>query len=863
MARFDMAFLDRFPPVRGLPPTHTLIAGGSMYVHDDDRDDFEARYLALLRRAQAKGAFPCFTERPSPCWFPVIADVDVKVREGTAAVSNASDDAVGAAVAHAFARAIREVSGLAALECHLMRRSGPREGKYGAHAIFPGALFCRSGQRLIVEIAKAELDAAFEAGDFEAAGVTALVVDECYARNTNWQMYGSTKPALAGDPYLATATHAFAFGTDPEGDEEEVTEAVTVTPIAPEDVRDWPRWVALTRVRSLGNDGPAPLLPAFEAEARRREEAAAVAEATRNRDSAAAAERAAAEARPGDDPRQFDFLRRVLDCLSVERATAYDTWRNVGMMLRDFGPAFEPLWHTFSARAPNYDAEACDRAWASFDRRRCANPLTFKTLCYYAKQDSPDQLRCVMADRARSRDGLSLHATAQRLYEHERNRPCLIANAVTTEPEAELVQSGTAPCKLYFCAAVRSNVCTLGDVARSIVFAVTGERGEVAADANGTRPGAPTPPMPFLQYATGSTAKPAWVALGRDLDGEKKVRVTFQARVESFLAHRALAARFSEYLLRYWGSFPLLERIGRRGERAVIMETACYDTLARIPLPSRSGVIRETDFRALFGGRKDAVLHAVGAYDWSSVEGFAGEEPALSPIPFHAADGSMRTMCAPLHRVPPADAGDPLAFERMLQAWRGTAIVFPRGLAVQRACVFANGKARVCLKPSAVCPFASAAHEAAPSGTGYVSVDVSACRTLADVRCAHPACFEACCGASIELDPGPIPTQTTMELDKEDMTSLHCAAQAENWDEVYEDPVMRPIPFPDGGIVSVRAAMGAGEPEALARLVREAPAGVSVLAITFSIALAAKDAFELGLAHYAQIKGAIDEPRVV
>jgi hypothetical protein len=347
-----MVFLDRFPPVRGLPPTHTLISGGCMFVHDDDREDFEARYVALLRRAQAKGSFPCFTERPSPSWFPVIADVDVKVREGTAAPATVSGDAVGAAVALAFARAIREVSGLASLEWHLMRRSGPRDGKYGAHAIFPGAIFCRSGQRLIVELAKAELDAAFE-----AAGVTALVVDECYARNTNWQMYGSTKPALAADPYLATATHAFEFAAAGGDEDGEVTETVTVTPIAPEDACDWPRWVALTRVCSLENDGPSPLLPAFEERTNHMELEAAKEVAKRAKGAAERAEGRAARLNGvcEEDPA---FVSQLLGCLSVERSLHYDTWFQIGTILASLGDVRE-LWHKFSSRAAEkYDESA-------------------------------------------------------------------------------------------------------------------------------------------------------------------------------------------------------------------------------------------------------------------------------------------------------------------------------------------------------------------------------------------------------------------------------------------------------------------------------------------------------------------------
>jgi hypothetical protein len=570
-----MSFLERFPPVRGLPPTHTLMSGGCMYVTDDDRDDFEARYVALLLRARAEGSFPCFTERPSPCWFPVIADVDVEVRAGTAPPASASADAVGSAAALAFARAIRDVSGLASLECHLMRRSGPRDGKFGAHAIFPGALFCRSGQRLVAELAKAEL----EAGAFEAAGVTALVVDECYARNTNWQMYGSTKPSLSGDPYLATATHAFAFAAAEDVDGA-VSEAVSVTPIAPEDARDWPRWVALTRVRSLENAGPSPLLPAFEERANRMEFEAAKEVAKRAKGAAERAESRAARSNGvcDEDPA---FVSQLLDCLSVERSLHYDTWFQIGTVLASLGDVRE-LWHEFSRRAAEkYDARTCDRKWESLRRRTGSaggghgGRLSIGTLIMYARLDSPDRLRGIMAARsATSR----LARSAAEIYDLERNRPCLVSDAATGRPSFEIVQSGTAPCRMYFCATLRVNICTIDD----LVGAVAGCRAH--DDVRSARAGFGGGVVAAFLRTIGFDRAIAWHAIGSVADGVKRVRVTYDAAVDSFITHRALASRLRDYVLRHWDEYPLLQVVDRCGRRDTIFEQGVYDTLAQIPL---------------------------------------------------------------------------------------------------------------------------------------------------------------------------------------------------------------------------------------------------------------------------------------
>jgi hypothetical protein len=409
---------------------------------------------------------------------------------------------------------------------------------------------------------------------------------------------------------------------------------------------------------------------------------------------------------------------------------------------------------------------------------------------------------------------------------------------------------------LFFCATLHSNVCMLDDLTRAIVFAVTGEGGREGSSAPVA--GIPTvpAPIPFMRYATGSAAAPAWAALGREKDGAKHVRVTFQARVESFVSHRVLAARLQEYVLRYWGAHPLLERVSARGEHGTAIETNCYDTLARLPLPSQRVVLRAGDFRALCGCASDVPSHAVGVYDWAKCECVKAPRtpPALPEFPFSGECQGVSPMSAPLLQVPTPDHGGDAAFEGMPDSWPTTAAVFPKGSPVFESLVYADGSAR--------CPYAGAEHGPDPSGGSYVCVNVSACRTRAHVDCRHPGCYAE--KRRIVLDPGRIPSESAAELDRENLVSLHSLSRASQWDEVYEESAMRPLPVKP--IVVVRANMGVGKTRAIEELLERQPADRSVLAITFSKALAAKAAAELaahGFVHFLSAQGDIVDARVV
>ena len=79
-------------------------------------------------------------------------------------------------------------------------------------------------------------------------------------------------------------------------------------------------------------------------------------------------------------------IERLITMLSVERATNYTTWINVGFCLFNISENLLDLWIDFSSKAPNFDEESCIKKWKSMKK----GTLKLGTLHMWAKQDSPN-----------------------------------------------------------------------------------------------------------------------------------------------------------------------------------------------------------------------------------------------------------------------------------------------------------------------------------------------------------------------------------------------------------------------------------------------------------------------------------------
>lgn len=111
----------------------------------------------------------------------------------------------------------------------------------------------------------------------------------------------------------------------------------------------------------------------------------------------------------------YDFIEQLIDMLSIDRATAYTTWIEVILCLHNIGgpddERMKNIAHRFSEKAgEQYSPQSVDTHWRSI-RSRAGNVFTVGSLCFWAKQDNPDEYNKIrMSDIKRKRDD-SLMAT--------------------------------------------------------------------------------------------------------------------------------------------------------------------------------------------------------------------------------------------------------------------------------------------------------------------------------------------------------------------------------------------------------------------------------------------------------------------
>lgn len=84
-------------------------------------------------------------------------------------------------------------------------------------------------------------------------------------------------------------------------------------------------------------------------------------------------------------------IQELVTMLSVERATSYDTWRNVIFSLKNTEKSIRmlELCHSFSKTSASYDARSVNKKF--YGSRPTHHSFTLKSLYYWAKQDSPEK----------------------------------------------------------------------------------------------------------------------------------------------------------------------------------------------------------------------------------------------------------------------------------------------------------------------------------------------------------------------------------------------------------------------------------------------------------------------------------------
>ena len=99
-----------------------------------------------------------------------------------------------------------------------------------------------------------------------------------------------------------------------------------------------------------------------------------------------------------------DFIKTiekyVLRCLSEDRYNDYELWIKLGMCLKNIGNELFDVWNKFSKRSDSYESRNdCLKKWESFGEH-CNNPLTIKSLRYWAELDNINEYNKIKEEDA-------------------------------------------------------------------------------------------------------------------------------------------------------------------------------------------------------------------------------------------------------------------------------------------------------------------------------------------------------------------------------------------------------------------------------------------------------------------------------
>ena len=138
--------------------------------------------------------------------------------------------------------------------------------------------------------------------------------------------------------------------------------------------------------------------------------------------------------------KEIELIKTLVDKLNPERATPYEDWRNVGLLLHGISKrkVMLDIWKSFSRKSPNYNEESCNNKWKEWQKStRNENVLTIKTLHWWVRQDIPiEEYRDIIKESLITKISLSLEGEKNTGAHYD------VANVIADYYKNEFVCSG-------------------------------------------------------------------------------------------------------------------------------------------------------------------------------------------------------------------------------------------------------------------------------------------------------------------------------------------------------------------------------------------------------------------------------------
>jgi hypothetical protein len=342
------------------------------------RGPYEA-FMDLYAAEAEAGVEMYVVERPMEV-MPILVDLDFRFEEGSGLARRYTARHVRAIV-DAYMQCARELFVFEEVEVYVMEKTAPRLGtagevKDGLHIVVPGIVSYPKVMRLLRRDVLGRLGRVLN--DVGIANAVEDCVDEAVITTNGWLMYGSCK-GPGQEPYRVTGVYRWTGGFETLGEAErcekgsgELAKLLSIR--LPE---------FMTRLRAGVEERAEQAFPPREP--RVESAAPAVVKGTQ----AWSAE--------------VEYARALVGLLSVARADAYKSWRNVGLVLHGLDVGLLDAWVEFSRKSEKkFSQEGCELEWARMRSvEEVRNPLRIGSLVKWAKEDDPEGFERVLRSSGR------------------------------------------------------------------------------------------------------------------------------------------------------------------------------------------------------------------------------------------------------------------------------------------------------------------------------------------------------------------------------------------------------------------------------------------------------------------------------
>ena len=381
------------------PITHTLISGGKLHVPQDKLSFF---YKKLIKHGFEKEESIPIVEKMGHI-HPFLVDIDIKYDQ-VLTERQYTTDTLDRIVDYLCTQLSLYLD-IDPDRCEgwILEKDRPYpcqntrtyQFKDGIHIVFPQILIQKETYKHLITLFKKEsqIEEIFrQTCQIVPANKEDTLFDGCF---TSWQPYGCSKPNES--PYRLTAVYTLAEGTPLRIDEAtfqshyaeplEIAKAMSVAYREEENVVY--RETLKEQIKGLKLSRPTP------------KQQGTMAEDIYGENIYYADNQNIIHPFKIVEEEKLKFIRGVIKCLSVHRASSYDSWLRTGMCLHNINESLLEDWKEFSRQDASYDEAECETKWQSFGNHS-GEKLGIGSLIHWAKEDDPEAFQKVRSKSVES-----------------------------------------------------------------------------------------------------------------------------------------------------------------------------------------------------------------------------------------------------------------------------------------------------------------------------------------------------------------------------------------------------------------------------------------------------------------------------